>query len=90
MYESVPYKEEIREKSRIRVFSESVNNDELKWHVDQEDRVVKILESNKWYLQMDNELPKELINGNSYLIPQGIYHRVIKGKGNLTVEVTFK
>lgn len=88
--ETVPYTESISNKSRIRVFLESVNDDELKWHVDQEDRIVKILESNNWFLQMDNQLPKELISGQTYEIPKETYHRVIKGNGNLKVEITFK
>lgn len=87
--EEVPYQETINEENRVRVFTESVEDEELKWHRDREDRVVKVLESNRWYLQMDNELPKELIIGESYFIPQGAYHRVIKGKGDLKVSVTF-
>jgi hypothetical protein len=77
------------EDKKVRVFTESVEDEELKWHRDREDRVVKVLESNKWFLQMDDELPKELVVGESYLIPQGTYHRVIKGKGDLKVSITF-
>jgi uncharacterized protein YvpB len=83
------YEETITEDKKVRVFTESVEGEELKWHRDREDRVVKVLESNKWFLQMDDELPKELVVGESYLIPQGTYHRVIKGKGDLKVSITF-
>lgn len=87
--EKKPYAETITEDKKVRVFTESVEDEELKWHRDREDRVVKVLESNKWFLQMDDELPKELVVGESYLIPQGTYHRVIKGKGDLKVSITF-
>lgn len=87
--EEVPYQETINEENRVRVFTESVEDEELKWHRDREDRVVKVLESNRWQLQIDNELPKELLVGESYYIPQGVYHRVIKGKGDLKVSVSF-
>ena len=87
--EKKPYQETITEDKKVRVFTESVENEELKWHRDREDRIVKVLESNKWFLQMDDELPKELVVGESYLIPQGTYHRVIKGKGDLKVSITF-
>jgi hypothetical protein len=36
---------------------------------------------------MDNELPTPLIVGKKYFIPEGIYHRVIKGIGNLKVKI---
>ena len=87
--EEVPYQETIKEEKRIRVFTESIEDEELKWHRDREDRIVKVLESNKWFLQMDDQLPVELLVGESYHIPQGAYHRVIKGKGDLKVSVTF-
>ena len=87
--EEVPYQETIKEEKRIRVFTESIEDEELKWHRDREDRIVKVLESNKWFLQMDNQLPTELLVDESYLIPQGVYHRVIKGKGDLKISVTF-
>jgi len=87
--ESKPYQETIVDGKSNRVFTESVDEGELQWHRDREDRVVKIIESDGWSLQLDNELPKELIIGEEYFIPQGIYHRVIRGHGDLKIEVTF-
>lgn len=87
--EEVPYQETINEKNRVRVFTESVEDGELKWHRDREDRIVKVIESNRWFLQIDNELPVELIVGESYFIPKGEYHRVIKGNGDLKVSINF-
>jgi hypothetical protein len=82
---TLPFIQEIIDDIKIRTFDENVDDDELKWHRDRKDRIVEILESNNWYLQMDNELPTKLIVGEKYYIPKGIYHRVIKGIGNLKV-----
>lgn len=86
--EKVPYQEIVSANNRQRIFSKSVNEDELKWHVDKEDRVVTVIESNNWFLQMDNELPLKLLEGHEYHIPKNIYHRVIKGVGDLIVNVS--
>jgi len=87
----LPFDEiDISENTKVRVFKESVESDELKWHRDRENRIVEAVESNNWFLQMDNELPKKLTKGNKYFIPEGVYHRVIKGKGDLKIKVSFK
>jgi hypothetical protein len=86
---TLPFKQEINDDIKIRTFDENVDDEELKWHRDREDRIVNVLEGDDWYLQMDNELPQKLVIGQKYYIPEGLYHRVIKGKGNLKVEVTF-
>ena len=85
----LPFKENVNGKTRTRVFSENIKSEELKWHFDDEDRKVKILHQTDWKLQMDNQLPKPLIEGEEYFIPKGVYHRVIKGSGNLTIQVEF-
>jgi hypothetical protein len=36
---------------------------------------------------MDNELPIKLIVGEKYFIPEGVYHRVIKGNSKLKVRI---
>lgn len=84
----VPYEETITEGKKVRVFSESVDNEELKWHRDREDRLVEVIEGSDWELQFDNELPFKLKKGMSVIIPEGVYHRVIKGNGNLKVSIT--
>jgi len=83
----LPFDEKIQENKRIRIFSEKVDNEELKWHFDDEDRKVRVLHKTNWMLQMDDELPKPIIEGKIYNIPKGVYHRVIKGDGDLTVEI---
>ena len=78
---------EISENVKVRTFSNTTNSDEFKWHRDREDRIVEVLESKNWYLQMDNEIPKKLIKSKKYYIPEGEYHRVINGDGNLVVKI---
>ena len=83
-----PYDETISEGKNVRLFKESVDDNELKWHRDREDRMVEIIESNGWELQYDDELPFKLKKGMTIIIPEGVYHRVIKGKGDLKVSIT--
>lgn len=86
--ENLPFSQEIVGEKIVRTFSINVDSEELKWHRDRENRIVEVLEGGFWYLQMDNELPIQLINGEKYYIPQGVYHRVLKGIKDLKVEIT--
>jgi hypothetical protein len=83
-----PFKQ-VRLKENIvrRAFTMDVDESELIWHMDREDRVVKVLEGQSWYLQLDNELPKKLIEGKEYFIPKMSYHRIFKGTSNLVLEI---
>ena len=74
----------------LREFREDVDSQELVWHQDREDRVIKVVESTGWKLQMDNELPVLLEEGTIYNIPAYEFHRVIKGTGTLKVLVEKK
>ena len=80
----------ISKNKAIRTFSEGVEASELIWHMDREDRIIKVLESDSWYLQMDNKLPILLEVGKKYYIPKMTYHRVIKGNKNLIIEIKFR
>jgi len=72
----------------IRQFSSDVNPDELKWHQDDEDRIVTVLECGKgWGFQYDNELPYELEPGDILFILRHEWHRVIKGTGDLIIKI---
>ena len=71
----------------IREFSADVDEIELIWHTDREDRVVSVIEGNGWRFQFDEELPFEMIDGIKITISKGDLHRVIKGKGPLKIEV---
>jgi hypothetical protein len=81
----LPFKEKIEDGYHIRTFTENVEDSELVWHRDKEDRIVKSVGKTDWMLQMDNEVPK-IIEGE-FFIPKNTYHRVIKGNGDLTVKV---
>ena len=87
--EELPYDEEINESHRVRVFSESVDDEDLKWHRDREDRLIEVIDGSDWEIQFDNELPKKLTPGTQIIIPEGVYHRVIKGSSELKIKVHF-
>ena len=71
----------------LREFKEDVDSQELVWHQDKEDRYVKVIKSNGWMLQLDNELPVVLEEGIEYFIPKYTFHRVIKGTQSLIIEI---
>ena len=80
-----PYSQ-IRENNLIvRTFSQDIDEEELVWHRDREDREVTVLEETDWQFQFDNELPQVL--KNTIFIPKNTYHRLIKGTGELNVHI---
>lgn len=82
-----PYKEDkTGENTYRRIFSSNLDSSELKWHQDWENRTVEFPSVNNWMIQIDNELPKSCVG--SFYIPQGVWHRIIKGDGDLEVIVT--
>ncbi len=85
--EELPFNEKISGNVRERTFSENTDEMDLKWHWDEQDRIVTPLHKTDWMLQFDNELPVKLIEGKEYFIPVGVYHRVIKGTGDLQLKV---
>lgn len=85
----LPFKQEIKENYRIRTFSKDVNEYELKWHQDEEDRVVIPLHETDWQVQLDNQFPIKLKKGEEIQIPKYEWHRVIKGSGDLNVKILF-
>lgn len=83
----LPFKEtHIENNQYLREFEESVDIDDLEWHRDREDRIVEVIGETDWELQMDNELPKKL--KDRVFIPKEMWHRVIKGTGELKVKIT--
>ena len=83
-----PFEETVVGESRIRTFNKDVLTEELVWHRDREDRLVEIIEGNGWELQLDNELPIKMYNGDSFIIPEGVYHRVKRGNDKLVIKIT--
>ena len=74
----------------VRVFSESVSEEDLVWHRDKADRVVTVLEGAGWKFQRDNELPFELHPGDKFFIEALEYHRIIKGNKELKIKIEEK
>ena len=82
-----PYIEERNFNVIKRTFSNSVDEHELTWHRDREDRIVIPINENDWLIQFDNELPRKLNVDEEFFIPKNSFHRVIKGKTDLVVEI---
>jgi hypothetical protein len=73
------------ENGNIRTFSKDVNQQELKWHWDEQDRMIRSLQETDWMIQFDNELPRSL-NENLF-ISAGLFHRLIKGTNDLHLQI---
>ncbi len=73
------------EEGEVRTFTQDISEEELVWHRDREDRIIDPVEPTNWMFQFDNELPRKITR--LLFIPKNTYHRVIKGKGNLTIRV---
>ena len=85
--EGLPFNQEMKEGYKFRTFKPTIKSEELKWHFDDQDREVTILESNGWEIQFDNQIPKLLKENDVIFIPKGMYHRVIKGNGDLKIKI---
>ena len=83
-----PYSDNIKESSTFtRTFECDVDDSELVWHRDRCDRLVKVKSGIGWQLQMDDQLPEELIPNHVYYIEAKKFHRLIKGSGSLILEI---
>ena len=83
-----PFEEEqIDQYNFIRTFPADVDEMDLIWHADKENRIITVLEGNGWKFQFDEELPIEMTKGKSISILKGIIHRVIKGNGPLVIKL---
>jgi hypothetical protein len=71
----------------VRTFDSNVNSSELVWHRDRENRLVKVLEGEGWQFQYDDELPFMLKEGDELFIEKMTYHRLLKGKSKLKVQI---
>lgn len=63
----------------IRFFDHSQPEWRFKWHWDDEDRTVEVINNAGWKFQFDNELPFAMENGMQIEIERGRYHRIIPG-----------
>ena len=84
MVEQKPYIDTKSEDLTIRKFSQDIDPIELLWHRDLRNRMVKIIEGRNWKIQLENELPKSF---EETIIPKLTWHRVIKGEGDLIIQI---
>ena len=76
---------EVTDKYIIREFNENIDPIELMWHRDNEDRLVEIIGETNWKVQLDNQLPTSI--NKPIFIPRHMWHRTIKGTGNLRIKI---
>lgn len=82
----LPYKEtKLNDNTFIREFNQETDSGEFMWHRDHEDRIIESIGKTDWEIQIDNELPKVI---DKVFIPMGVYHRLIKGTGDLKINLT--
>lgn len=82
---NLPFEEISESDKRIRVFKSDTIIEELKWHWDEEDRYVELIEESDWKFQFDDSLPIQF--PKKLIIPRMMWHRVIKGNGDLKVSI---
>jgi len=70
----------------IRTFNPIYPEHLYKWHYDDENRIIEPLNTNDWKFQFDNEIPINI--DKKIKIPQGVFHRIIKGTSILTLKIT--
>jgi hypothetical protein len=70
----------------IREFKQDTDSGEFMWHRDRESRIIEPINETDWLIQLDDELPKK-IEGKIF-IPVGVHHRLIKGTGDLKINLT--
>ncbi len=71
----------------LRKFDKDIDENELIWHRDKRSRVITVMSGEDWKLQFDDLLPVALEKNKQYKIPKETYHRILKGKGNLILEI---
>lgn len=82
-----PFEQYIQNNKIVRTFKTDVLTEELKWHQDQKDRVVTIIQDGGWQFQIEDSMPNKMYAGQKLTIPKFVWHRVIKGNGDLIVEI---
>ena len=83
-----PYQDNAISANHIqRTFAANINADDLVWHRDKQDRLIKVVAGNGWQLQLDNKMPFVLHAGLCYIVPKMLFHRVLKGDDELCIEI---
>lgn len=80
-----PYIDEHIDKNTfIRTFS-GVDEKDLIWHRDKKDRLIRVIDGSDWTIQFDNLLPLSLREGDYFIIPRNVFHRLILGSTPLKI-----
>tara|TARA_R110001592_G_scaffold162601_1_gene396220 strand:+ start:20185 stop:20499 length:315 start_codon:yes stop_codon:yes gene_type:complete len=85
-----PFIDHSFENITIRYFNKKYPKYLFKWHYDEENRIVEVLNETDWKFQFDNKIPIILSKGQQVKIPKGAIHRVIPGCKPLTVKIIKK
>lgn len=85
---SNPYTDIKKGNLKIREFSHNIESDELVWHRDKRDRTVTVLEGEGWWFQMDDDIPREMKEGDVLKVPKETFHRIFKaGTSPLKIQI---
>ena len=86
---TLPFTEKIIDESTfIRTFDpQQIEDHQLKWHWDEEDRRIEVLHETDWKIQFDNKIPEKLSPTIIHHIKAGAYHRLIKGTEKLSLKI---
>jgi len=83
--ESKPYQELKTFNFIYRKFTQDVDQDELVWHRDRNDRQVEVVGDTDWQFQLEDSIPLKL--QDKIFIPKNTYHRLIKGTQDLELRI---
>ena len=84
---SLPFTQEKQGKYIIREFSHLQDDSAFKWHRDEQNRKVTVLEGKGWKFQFDEQIPIPLHLGTIVEIPKLVVHRIIKGETDLKIKI---
>jgi len=82
-----PYQETQQGEITVRIFKKDVQDNELVWHRDREDREVRVVKGHGWKFQREDHLPTLIQEGDVIQIKKEEWHRIIKGRTDLIVEI---
>lgn len=69
----------------IRSFDADTDERDLVWHRDTRDRVIDVVWNTGWQIQFEDQMPVSINTVTE--IPRMVYHRLIKGEGNLILDI---
>ena len=71
--------------SVTRLFPSWIKLEKLKWHMDDENRIIRPLHKTDWLFQLEDQLPVPL--DGPIFIERHQWHRLIKGDGPLMISI---